>query len=256
MRFKKGRKLKNIKLKEVSFVKTPANRRTFLFFKSAHGGHETGEEQGKEVEIMDKELKELLEAFLDEEIDEDEEIEKAGKLTEKVVNAIKGVLRILNKYKDALPDDAKSAVDTLAKLATTKYPYPKPYKKGEEDDLEKAGKKLSKATIEKLLAVRKLIDDLLPEGIKKMAEEEDKDELAFEMLQKMHDKLFASDDDEEDKEDEEDNGETGDVMKLLKGIDSRLEKLEKMKGKKQELDDEKEEEEDDEGDPFPSIKLE
>lgn len=234
-------------------MKTPATRRTFLFFKSARGGHETGEEQEKEVKIMDKELKELLEAFLDKEINEEEDIEKAGKLTAKVINAIKGALRILNKYKDALPDDAKSAVDTLAKLATTKYPYPKPYKKGEEDDLEKAGKKLSKATIEKLLAVRKLIDDLLPENIKKMAEEEDKDELAFEMLQKVHDKLFASDDDKEDK-DKEDDEETGDVMKLLKGIDSRLEKLEKMKGKKRELGNEEEVE--DGGDPYPSIKLE
>jgi hypothetical protein len=256
MQFEKGRKLKDIKLREVSFVETPATRKPFLFFKSASGEHETDEEQ-EEVEIMDKELKELLEAFLDEKIEDDDDIEKAEKLTEKVVNAIKEALKILNEYKDALPDDAKKAVDTLVKYATTKYPYPKPYKKSkeEESDLEKAGKKLSKATMEKLLAMRKLIDELLPDDIKKMAEEIDKDELAFEMLQKMHDKLFAEpEDDEEDEEDDEEGEETGKIMKFLKGIDARLEKLEKMKGKKRELDDEEDDEEDDK-DPFPSIPI-
>jgi hypothetical protein len=255
MRFEKGRELRDIKLREVSFVKNPANRRTFLFFKSAHGEHETVDEEQEGEKIMDKELKELLEEFLGEKIEDDSDIEKAGKLTEKVVNAIKGALKILNKYKDALPDDAKEAVDTLAKYATTKYPYPKPYQKdqGSEEDLEKSGKKLSKATLEKLLAIRKLIDELLPDDVKKMAEEVDKDELGFEMLQKMYDKLFTEPDKDDEKEDKDDKG-TGDLIKALKQIDTRLEKLEKMKGKKRELDNEDEDEEDD-GDPFPSIEI-
>ena len=132
---------------------------------------------------MNKELKDLLDSYFDEEVSfapEEFELEKA-ELSDKALNAIKGALKLISKYKADFPDDLKGAVGVLAKYASYGYGYPA--KKKEEDkkgdkegdkDVEKSGKALSKDTVGKiknvikaingLNSVIKALNDLLPEG--------------------------------------------------------------------------------------------
>jgi len=139
---------------------------------------------------MNKELKDLLDSYFDEEVSfapEEFELEKA-ELSDKALNAIKGALKLISKYKADFPDDLKGAVGVLAKYASYGYGYPAKKKeevKKEEDkkvgdkdvedkDVEKSGKALSKDTVGKVKSVIKAfnelqnvvkaLNDLLPEG--------------------------------------------------------------------------------------------
>ena len=124
-----------------------------------------------------KEFIEELKKFMAED-DEDEkevlteeDIEKANKLSDAAMKAIKGALNILNKYKADMPDDVLKAIQTLVKYASYGYPAKKEdevkktdeelladavgiiAKAAEADDVEKAKKvveQLSKATIKQL----------------------------------------------------------------------------------------------------------
>lgn len=133
---------------------------------------------------MNKELKDLLDSYFDEEVSfapEEFELEKA-ELSDKALNAIKGALKLVNKYKADFPDDLKGAVGVLAKYASYGYGYPAKKKgevkkeedKKEDKDVEKSGKALSKDTVGKVKSVIKAfnelqnvvkaLNDLLPEG--------------------------------------------------------------------------------------------
>ncbi len=140
-----------------------------------------------EVNGMDinKELKDLLDSYFDEEVSfapEEFELEKA-ELSDKALNAIKGALKLISKYKADFPDDLKGAVGVLAKYASYGYGYPakkkaevkkEEDKKEEDKDVEKSGKALSKDTVGKVKSVIKAfnelqnvvkaLNDLLPEG--------------------------------------------------------------------------------------------
>jgi len=315
------RDLKDIDLDEISFVKTPANKRTFLFYKGLEKAGDyvcpecgykktfdkpvrnpkcpkcgtimecaSGKSEDGSMELKkDQKLEEFVKSFegdgftwgsidlakeykefLGEEM-ESEQVEKQKKLPEKVYNAIKGAFNILNKYKDDLPSDLRSAVESLAKYAAGKYPYPKPYKKGEEEegeDVEKSGKKLSKDTIGKLMAIRKILDELLPEDVKKALEEEAKEPDPIAILKSISDSLTAFgkrleklEKGEGGKEESgdgkgEDEGPADEVTKQLEAIADRLDTLEKQKPAKKGLEgDGKEELAKSDEDLWPSVKV-
>jgi len=88
----------------------------------------------------------------------------------KLINAVKGALRILGAYvrRPDAPDELKQAVALLAKIAGYKYPYPYPYpepkkteKEEEPADVELQAK-LEKASRALLKALSKVWADLPP----------------------------------------------------------------------------------------------
>jgi len=184
-----------------------------------------------EVKKGMKDLKEQLKDLLGEDFSE-EEFEKAQKkLDEKVVNALKGALNILNKYKGDFPDELKKAVGILAKHAgygNSAQKSKEPYKLEEvlevleKTHLEKAGAKLSKNTREQIQkaidALKKLLDADLKKGegdgeLKKELEE------IKESIKKLGEK-----------------GKDEDLKKELDKITKRLETIEKAKGIKKSID--------------------
>lgn len=227
------------------------------------------EEDGEDILSLADAYKE----FTGEELTEDE-IEKAGKLDEKVRSAIKTAYNILSKWKDSLPTDLAKAITLMAKyMAPGKYPYPKPYKK--DETLEKAGAKLSKATAAEMIKAIKILQSLLPEDVKKELEEEEKDETLEAKVEKIM-AYIAGMEKEEGKEGDDEKGDgekgdgkkespeaTADLKKTIEKMGARIEHLEKVKGEKKGLEDDGTEEgtkklkkqEDDGEDKWPSIKI-
>ena len=212
---------------------------------------------------MNKELKDLLDSYFDEEVSfapEEFELEKA-ELSDKALNAIKGALKLISKYKADFPDDLKGAVGVLAKYASYGYGYPA--KKKEEDkkgdkegdkDVEKSGKALSKDTVGKiknvikaingLNSVIKALNDLLPEGDRedlkksvvdkgKDANEEFKNALdgISDITKKLEKKL-----EEKDQTIEKLGKDLKEKDKGISELSKRLETLEKDKGIKKTIE--------------------
>ena len=212
---------------------------------------------------MNKELKDLLDSYFDEEVSfapEEFELEKA-ELSDKALNAIKGALKLISKYKADFPDDLKGAVGVLAKYASYGYGYPA--KKKEEDkkgdkegdkDVEKSGKALSKDTVGKiknvikaingLNSVIKALNDLLPEGDRedlkksvvvegKDADKEFKDALdgISDIAKKLEKKL-----EEKDQTIEKLGKDLKEKDKGISELSKRLETLEKDKGIKKTIE--------------------
>lgn len=135
-----ARKIFDIDVDEITLCESASNRKKFFI---------------KKMEVKVDDLIKELEKFLAEDEDDEgilneEQITKAKELPEKAMEAIKGALNILNKYKDDMPDDVLSAIKTLAKYAAYGYPEKKA-------DLEKSGAKLSKATRDQLLKIYEAI---------------------------------------------------------------------------------------------------
>ena len=149
------RKLIKIKPFELSLVDIPANQRPFMVIKM--------EEQN-----VDKELRELVEAFLS----TDEESFEKAKLSEEDTTRIKTAMRVLNRYKDAFPPEVAKAVGSL--LGTY---WGKPKKKSEEGDedtdtieltdevidviAEKVGARFSKSTLATLKSMQEQVTDIM-----------------------------------------------------------------------------------------------
>lgn len=135
-----SKRLTDIEVEEVSLVRRAANRRKFLLL--------------KEDDV--DELVELLKLALENEDDVDEALGKA-KLSDKAAKAVKGALKLLNAYKDELPDDI---LKTLADLGG--YGYAEPEKKGDDEDddedLEKMDD-LPEWAAEKIEALQKAADE-------------------------------------------------------------------------------------------------
>jgi len=233
-----------------------------------------------------KKLSDLLIEFIGEDELTDDEVEKFEKADKKlaadVSKAIRRALNILNKFED-FPDDVKESIDTLAKYAAFGYPTTKKKDKEDEEDeedekdLEKAGAKLSKATMELIKSVVekgkpldkaiKALAALVQKDAGKSAEllviEEKMDELTEKLdkaLAKKKKKIKKEKkeedeeededkDEEEDEEEDEDEDETKDAEKEVKKLKKRIKALEEKKGTKKSLkgqDDEDEVEDEDE----------
>jgi signal transduction histidine kinase len=213
-----ARKIFDIDIEEISLVDRPANRKRFYIIK-------------QEENMWDQEFEKLLTEFLGQEgfeelkksVEKEIESEKKEKLTEEAINAIKGALNILNKYKDDFPKELKDAVKVIAQFAA-KYPYPYPYpkktKKDEEGnlieeltDIEKAGRKLSKATVEQLRKVIEILQKLIEEREEEtnVKKSDKKDEVKLEeKIEKL----------------------TEVVQKQFKDLEQRIENIEKTAFKK------------------------
>ena len=286
------RRLEDIDPSEVTLCGLPATRKKFLFFKNSmqrlldtfegmQGDSDTQKINIKKVNIMDPELKKLLDSYFGEEVSFDtEEFEKA-KLSDKALNALKGALNLVNKYKADFPDDLKKAVGVLAKYSSYGYGYPaeknedKKNEDKENEKVEKAGKTLSKDTVSKVRSVVKAfnelqnvvkaLNDLLPEEdqkkLKKSDAPEGKDaDIEFkkaldevtDIAKKLEGKL-----EEKDQTIEKLGKDLGEKDKSTSELIKRLETLEKAKGAKKQIEGQDEEDGDGEvkksDDPWPSF---
>ncbi|MBA7548617.1 hypothetical protein ES705_41081 [subsurface metagenome] len=239
------RHLQDIDPSEVTLCGLPATRKKFLFFKNdMQELLDTSEDmQGdsdikkrNEVIRMDPEIQKLLNEYFGEEVSI-EEFEKA-ELSDEAMKAMKGALNLINKYKADFPDDLKKAVGVLAKYVAG-YGYPA--KKSEDnEDINKAGKALSKDTVSKVQNVVKVFNELknVVKALNELLPAEDQKKLK---------KSDATDGKDADEEFKKALNEVTDIAKKLeknlgekdetiKKLNKRLETVEKEKGIKKSID--------------------
>jgi len=225
-----ARKLKDIDVDEISLVDAGAVRKKF-FIK-------------KRRSLMD--LIEILKDFLgeDTELSEDE-LQKAKDLSDKAAKAISSALNMLNKYKDDMPSDVLNAIKTLSKYASYGYPA----KKAEEvdiledlTDVEKAGARLSKATIEQLKKIAEIINNLVgtaEEKVKKAVGDVDTGNLPDHIVAKLE-KLQRIEEAEELKKQQEKDKVITDLLGEVKKQGDLIKKLAKGEPISKQLDDDPE----------------
>jgi len=282
------RKLQDIDVDEISLVDVPAIRKKFLIVKKDKKGmqktSETDQDNSdiknltKEEEFKMDELIELYKKLTGEEEDfSEKETELLKKLSDEAVSAIKGALNILNKFKGDFTDELKDAVKVLAKYVTKAYPYPYPAKKS-DDDLEKAGRKISKDT---LAAIKKAIG-ILNSALSKADDTKKAISVLSDLLSNEEKKALKKADEEKEKADKEkerdekfdsaikDAKETieklekgsGEKDKSISELTKRLETLEKAKGTKKQIEGQDDDDEDGDGkvkkgdDKWPSFNFE
>jgi len=99
----------------------------------------------------------------------EEQIAKANELPKDALNAIKSAAKTLEKYAEDFDADLKSALKTLTKYSSYGYPAQKSDEEttkemiAELTDVEKAGKRLSKATKEDLEKIMGILKGMLKE---------------------------------------------------------------------------------------------
>lgn len=288
------RELQDIDVDEISLVDIPAIRKKFLIVKKdkkdMQKTSETDQDNSdienliKEEELM--KINELIELYKkltgDEEDFSEKETELMKKLSDEAVSAIKGALNILNKFKGDFSEELKDAVGVLAKYVTKAYPYPYPAKKSDED-LEKAGRKISKDTLAAIKKAIKILNEVFSKGddtkkaisiLSDLLSDEEK-----KALKKTDEEKERADKEKEraDKEKERDEkfdsaikGATETIEKLGKDLEEkdkniseltkRLETLEKAKGTKKQIEGQDEDDGDGEvkksDKPWPSFDFE
>ena len=117
---RRGRRLQNIDVDEISLVDFAATRHKFKIIKNQGG-------------VKQMELKDFLIEFLeDEDAEEFQKAENEGKLKEKLQEALKEI----KVFQDDLPDSLRKAIGVLAQWAYKGYGYPaagkKPVKKKDD----------------------------------------------------------------------------------------------------------------------------
>jgi len=287
------RELQDIDVDEISLVDIPAIRKKFLIVKKDKKDmqkiSETDQDNSdienliKEGKLEMKELIELYKKLTGEEEDfSEKETELLKKLSDEAVSAIKGALNILNKFKGDFSQELKDAVAVLAKYVTKAYPYPYPAKKSDEN-LEKAGKKISKDTLNAIKKAIKILNEVFSKGddtkkaisiLSDLLSDEEK-----KALKKTDEEKERADKEKEraDKEKERDEkfdsaikGATETIEKLGKDLEEkdkniseltkRLETLEKAKGTKKQIEGQDEDDGDGEvkksDKPWPSFDFE
>jgi len=165
----KSRKMKDIKLKEVSLVDRPANLRPFLMYKQEgkpDGSQLLGNKNAnilKGENNMDPRIANLIKKFFG---DKEVKVEKS-ELNEATIVEIEKALTTINEYREEMPNDLVAAIGMLGIQAGQGY-----NSVAKADDIEKKGAKLSKDTLNKLKAIIASAQALLP----KEASEDDGDE--------------------------------------------------------------------------------
>jgi len=172
-------------------------------------------------DTMDTELITLLKEYFGEDIKID--VEKKEELSDKTLDAVKGALKLVNKYKADFPDDLKKAVGTLAKYAGYGYGYPAKKEKVSkaEPDSGQPNEPTSKTSD--------------PSEIQKSIEE----------LTKSIEKLEQEKNQQAQKE----------ISKTLEALSKRLEAVEKGTGIKKSVEGQDDDNESKVSDPWPSIKI-
>ena len=237
----KAKQLSNLEIDEISLVDVPAIRKKFVIIKS---GKKFGKNQDNFHKKNEKEVTKMLEKLIEifkkvnglEEIS-DEQMEVLKALSEDDMKKYSESLEVIEKYKGELPDDLNKELSELAKFGVREIAKKEEDKK-EEEDLEKAGKKLSKDTlnviasaVKELGGIAKTVEDLanlLPkEDTEKMAAEkkakEDEDSKIAKAIEKVKEELKE----EITKKDES-----------IEKLTEKVEELEKTSAGKQSLEEE------------------
>lgn len=240
------RKLFDIDVEEITLCGSAANRKKFFIRKMEDSMKEFIEELKKFMAEDDEDIEGALEK---------EEIEKAEKLADAPMKAIKGALNILSKYKADMPDDVLKAIKTLTKYASYGYPAAKEDKKDEvkktdeelfidavnivakaveTEDVEKAKKvveQLSKATIKQLKKIVEICQKIIGnEEVKAKKTEELPAEVARDLEELAALKKFKEDTLKEKEETRK--KEIEDLKKEREKLEKKVEELEKTKGEK------------------------
>jgi len=230
-----ARKLKDLDIEEISLVDAGAVRKTFYIKKQRRS-------------LMD--LIDILKDMLGPDTElSDDEVKKAKELTEDAAKAIAGALKILNKYKDDMPDDVLAAIKTLAKYASYGYPAKKSADVDfvvELTDIEKAGARLSKATIEELKKAIEILRGIIgerEENLKKGASI-DLDKLPPELKARLE-RLQRWEEDQIRKQKEAEEREREELKKKIQELTDTVKKLARGEPVSKQLDD------DDDDDPGP-----
>jgi len=168
---KKARKLKDIDVEEISLVDSAATRKKFFIIK-----------RSKNM----KKFKEILAKFFGDEIKE-EDIKKAEGIEEDAQKALGDALETIDEYRDDYTPDVHGAILKIAKAAVT------PKEKVEEPDFvaelintEKAGARLSKATIAQLKKIGEIVAAMIGAAEKAIGKGEgDEDGMSPELVAKL-----------------------------------------------------------------------
>lgn len=110
-------------VEEISLAYNPANRKKFMMRKEAEG-------MDKLIEILQNDEELFKEAEVDAAL---AELSKAKQISDDAQKAVKGALKILNKYKEEVPEGIMSS---LARLVPEYGSYAAPSKKEEEVEKE------------------------------------------------------------------------------------------------------------------------
>ena len=277
------RELVDIDVKEISLVDVGAIRKKFLIVKKDKNDMQKTSDKDQDdsdtknlIKEGKLEMNELIEIYKsltnDQEDFTEEHLELMKKLSPEAINSIKGALNILNKFKGDFSQELKDAVAVLAKFVSKPYPYPYPAKKSDED-LEKAGRKISKDTLAAIKQAIGILSGVLSKG------DETKKAISVlsDLLSEEEKKALKKDDQEKEQSDKEkerdekfdsaikDATETieklgkdlGEKDKSISELTKRLETLEKAKGTKKQIEGQDEDDGDGEvkksDDPWPSF---
>ena len=248
------RKLLDIDIDEMTLCKSPANRKKF-FIK-------------KEEDLM-KEFIEVLKKFMAEDedkIDEaltDEEVTKVEKLSDEDMKGLKDALDTLSAYDvENIPVDALKAIKTFVKQASLGNPIEKvdEAKLIEEfANINKAGSRFSKTTIEQLKRIKEAIMKLIGEKEKELSKGHkdlpDDVKASLEELATLKKAETERLEKETQKREQKEKEDKEDILK-------RLEAVEKAKGIKKSIDGQTGDKDVKKGadgedleDPYPSIPL-
>lgn len=168
---------------------------------------------------------ELIKNFMaDSEIElKEEDIEKVKGLSPEKAKELSGAIEMLNEYKkDGWPSELIEAVTTLTKSSTYDYPEKEPGEKefDVKEFIEKAGQRLSKATIEQLKKALTIIQGLIGER-EKSVKKQFKDappELVEELTQLRLEKQQQEEREKEEKEKKE-KKEKEDLIKRVENLE-------------------------------------
>jgi len=216
------RKLYDIEVDEITICDSTANRKQFFIKKKRR--------------TMDKFI-DLLKGFVvDEDDDEltEDEIAKAEALGEEPKATIENALNTFGEYKENMPDDLLAAAKILVKQASFVEPL-------KEEDLEKAGAKLSKTTraqIAKALGLLKppatVLKGMLGQKVEK--EEEGGKEVLSEEIQAKLEKLEEFEKAETERIEKEEKEKKEKEKEEKEDVQNRLEALETGKPVKKSID--------------------
>ena len=223
------KKLSEIEIDEISLVDLPAIRKKFVIIKN---------EKSRQVIKMDELIKIFKAVNGLEELSKEQEAALKA-LSEDEVKKYSGALEVLSKYKDELPKDLNKELSVLAKFGVREIKVVKET----EEDLEKAGKKLSKDTLDIIgHAVKQLsgFTDAI-DSLSKLLPSEDTEKMATEKAEK--EKVENKINEAVTKAAEETKEELTKKDKSIKDLEEKVSKLEVEKGGKKSLEEETEEEE-------------
>lgn len=224
------RKIKDLKIKEVSLVDKAANRKKFIICK--------GESKMKFYEKILKAFKGL---FGEDSLEEkDHEIIKS--MSDERGEAIHGALDAISSYEiSEFPEDIQDGILTLAKFAALD-PVEKTIEKEAEITadmfIEKAGAVFSKANLEKLRKMKEMIDSIIGDK-EKVEKDAGEDKIPEEVKAKLR-KLEEIEEKEKERIRVEKEKEKADLQKTISDLQKKVEKLEKGDPSRQSLTEEDE----------------